>query len=139
MTGIEILKKYPLSTEIIKAWFLDKMIKSMRSSEITEEFKKYLEEKSIQLTQIADLIDINPRILFDLFDEHKIYINIIRDFETFEYNIVGIDPIEIVEFNTRKKAELEAIISAFIILEEQLFINEEQTKFNEIDYPNSQE
>ena len=77
MKGIEILEKYPLATEITKSWFLAKMMASMQRSEITEEFKKYLEEKSIQFHQIGDLIDINPRILFDLFDEHKIYINII--------------------------------------------------------------
>lgn len=139
MKGIEILEKHPLATELTKKWFLDKMLASMRSSEITEEFKLYLQEKSIQLNQIGDLIDINPRILFDLFDEHKIYINIIRIDDCFEFNIVDSDQFEIVEFETRNAAELEAIILAFSILEEQLFVGEKIPKSNEIGYTESPE
>lgn len=137
MKGIEILEKHPLVAKLAKAWFLKKMIESMSSSEITDDFKKYLEEKSIHFEQIGNLIDVNPRILFDLFDEHKIYINIIRVFDTFQSSIVDSDKLG--EFKIRNQAELEAIILAFSILEEQLFVGKERPESNALDYPESQE
>lgn len=139
MTGKEIVEKFPLSTEVIREWALKKMVDSFTGHIETEDFEKFLLEKGIHLSQIIDIIDTNPRILFDIFDEHKIYINIIKINDCFEFNIVDCVQVEIVEFETRKEAELKAIILAFSILEEDLSLKKENLKSNEINYLDSQE
>jgi hypothetical protein len=139
MTGKKIVEKFPLSTEVIREWALKKMVDSFTGHIETEDFEKFLLEKGVHLSQIIDIIDTNPRILFDIFDDHKIYINIIKFLNHFEYAIQNFKSVILEKFETRKQAELKAIIFAFSILEEQLFINTEQSKSNEIDYPNSQE
>lgn len=137
MTGKEIVEKFPLSTEIIRQWALKKITDSFTGNVDVEDFEKFLLEKGVHLSQIVDIIDSNPRILFDIFDEHKIYINIIRVFDIFQASVFESDKLG--EFKTRKEAELEAIILAFSILEEDLSLEKEKLKSNEIDYPNSQE
>lgn len=137
MTGKEIVEKFPLSIEIIRQWALKKMTDSFTGNVDVEDFEKFLLEKGIHLSQIIDIIDSNPRIFFDIFDEHKIYINIIRIFNDFQASVFESDILG--KFKTRKEAETKAIILAFSILEEDLSLEKEKSKINEVDYLDLQE
>ncbi len=128
MGGLKLLEKHPISAKLIREWFMEKMIESLNDNAITDEFRQFMREQSIDDDKIGVMIDANPRMLLDVFDENDIYINIIRNNGKFmwgwsdneEHSIKG----ELI--NTRKEAELFAVEAAFEILENKLSPKEEE-------------
>jgi len=125
MNGLEILEKYPLSAKLVRDWFMKSMLESFKDEEVPEEFKQYMLEQGIENDKVGKLIDVNVRILFDVFDENGILIEIFRPLNEgsiypsnyFSYKIGNISP-DIKK--TRKEAEHSAIEEAFEILENKL-------------------
>ena len=118
----ELLEKHPLTTEVVRTWFFDQMTASFSDENVPEEFKEMMKQEGVTNERLATFIDVQPRTLFDVFDENDIHINIIRNNGKFmwgwsdnaEHSMKG-------EFiNTRKKAEHAAIEKAFELLEEKL-------------------
>jgi hypothetical protein len=127
MKGIDLLNKYTTSAEIIREWFLEKMIESLQTTDVPDDFKNMMKQTGIENDKLAIMIDSNPRMLFDVFDENDIYINIeaylgeLTLFDSFGYGILGQKLlIANMEYKTRKEAELVAIEAAFEILESNL-------------------
>lgn len=119
MTGIELLEKHPLSATLIREWFLEKMIESLQTENISEEFKEMMREAGIDDDKISTLIDVNPRMLLDVFDDNLIFIEIfLYPDNTFSCKIGKQGTTA--SWKTRKEAELFAIDIAFDILEEGL-------------------
>jgi len=124
MSGIDLLNKYTASAEVIRAWFMEKMIESLQTSDVPEEFKNMMRETSIEDDKLSVMIDANPRMLLDVFDDNEIYISI---FYTPGIFMASVNQIDIKpKFNTRKQAELNAIEVAFEILEYKLSPEEEE-------------
>ena len=126
MTGLELIKKYPLAAKVIKDWFLTQMIESLNNESIDEEFKNFMREQGVEDDKMGTLIELNPRMLFDVFDDNEIYIQIgvNRDSNLyFQYKIndflIG-NFFRDLKYKTRKEAELFAIEAAFEILENKL-------------------
>ena len=119
MKGLELLEKYPLSATLIRAWFLEKMLESLNDASISDEFKRMMREAGIEDDKIGILIDVNPRMLLDVFDNNDIIIVI-----GFHANIGFTWHVDDIShqlgYNTRKEAEISAIITEFGILEQQL-------------------
>jgi hypothetical protein len=119
MGGLELLKKHPISSKLIKDWFMEKMIESLNDASITEEFREFMREQSIDDDKIGILIDANPRMLFDVFDDNDIIIeNFLYPDGTFTIKIGNQATTQ--SWKTRKEAEAFAIEAAFEILEETL-------------------
>jgi hypothetical protein len=100
------------------------MVEALESESIDEEFKQYMRDQGIENERMGTLIDLNPRMLFDIFDEHEVFI------ETFLYpdNTFTIkigNEATTNSWKTRKEAELFAIEAAFEILNKQLTPKEE--------------
>ena len=119
MKGIELLNKYPESAKIIRAWFLEKMIESLQTADVPDEFKDMMRETGIEDDKLSIMIDSNPRMLLDVFDENDIII------ETFlyphgEFTIRIGNQATTQSWKNRKEAEVFAIEAAFEILEKQL-------------------
>ena len=76
MKGIELLEKYPESAKIIRAWFLEKMIESLETADVPDDFKDMMRETGIEDDKLSVMIDSNPRMLLDVFDENDIIITI---------------------------------------------------------------
>ena len=74
MKGIELLNKYPESAKIIRAWFLEKMIESLQTADVPDEFKDMMRETGIEDDKLSIMIDSNPRMLLDVFDDNDIII-----------------------------------------------------------------
>lgn len=124
MKGIELLETYPDTAKIIAEFYNAKLIASMDTEEITEEFKEVLKQQSFDNEYFATFIDGNPRFLFDVFDDNGIYITtpvsavdgyfrweISNDRATWDTS----------EFlDNRKMAEAAAVEKAFEILNEKL-------------------
>ena len=117
MKGIELLEKYTASAKIIRAWFLEKMIESLQTADVPDEFKDMMRETGIEDDKLAIMIDSNPRMLLDVFDDNDIIISISYS-SKFMIAINGFDHGE--RYKTRKEAELVAIDAAFEILENKL-------------------
>jgi hypothetical protein len=122
MKALELLEKYPKAGKIVNKWFLDKMLKSLNTDTVPEEFKEYISNQPIDNQNIAVMIDNNPRVLFDVFDENEIYINVTRlggKFMSGYSNDID-QHIKDNLFITRKNAEFDAIESAFELLDKNL-------------------
>ena len=119
MKGLELLEKYPLSATIIREWFLEKMLESLNDASISDEFKEMMKAAGIEDEKIGILIDVNSRMLLDVFDDNKIFIEVfLYPDDTFTCKIGNQATTQ--SWKTRKEAELFAIEAAFEILENKL-------------------
>lgn len=122
MNGIELLEKYSKAATVIKQWFLERMLESLKDETLPETFKEYARQQEIDNDKIGKLIDGNPRTLFDVFDENDLSINIVRTpnrTEGWEWEIMQ-ESVENSICKSRKEAELFAIEAAFKLLNEKL-------------------
>ena len=114
----ELLEKHPLATEVVRTWFFEQMVKSFEDENVPEEFKEMMKQEGVTNERLAILIDAQPRILFDVFDENEIYIAVFYTPNTF---MVSINQSDLgLKYKTRKEAELVAVEKAFELLEEKL-------------------
>jgi hypothetical protein len=129
MTGLELLEKYPLAKNIVKDWFMRTMLESFKDEDVPEEFKQFMLEQGIEDDKVGKLIDVNVRILFDVFDENDIiiYFMIFSSPEGVRFSAAihtGNDEVKPnpigKQYNTRKEAEHAAVEAAFEILETKL-------------------
>jgi len=128
MSGLELLEKYPLTAKIVKDWFMKSMLESFKDESVPEEFKQFMLEQGIEDDKVGKLIDVNVRILFDVFDENGIiiYFMIFSSPEGTKFSgaiHTGNDEVPTPigkQYNTRKEAEHAAIEKAFDILETKL-------------------
>ena len=119
MKGIELLNNYPESAKIIRAWFLEKMIESLQTADVPDEFKDMMRETGIEDDKLSIMIDSNPRMLLDVFDDNDIVIeNSLYPDGTFTIKIGNQATTQ--SWKTRKESELFAIDAAFEILENKL-------------------
>jgi hypothetical protein len=119
----ELLEKHPLTTEVVRSWFFEQMVKSFDDETVPEEFKEMMKQEGVTNERLATLIDVQPRTLFDVFDENDIFINIIKEDSTkFMWGYVDTTGNYIKDslVKTRKEAEITAIEKAFEILETRL-------------------
>jgi hypothetical protein len=120
MKGLELLETYPLSAEVVRASFMQKMIQSVKGDDaVPEDFKNFMIEQGIENDKMAIMIDANPRMLFDVFDENDIVIETLL-YPSKEFTIKIGNQATTNSWKTRKEAELFAIDAAFEMLENQL-------------------
>lgn len=123
MDAKQLLEKFPLSANVLKEWFSQELIKSCEEDEnLPLEFKEFILEKGVEIDRVAELIDINARVLFDVLDANKIYIDIYPNFKNGSF--IGFhtsinEHEEIGPFLNRRIAEKSIIEEAFYILEGQ--------------------
>jgi hypothetical protein len=117
MKGLELLEAYPKAAKVINEFYHTKMIESLNTEDVPQEYKDLLKEQEFDNEYVAKFIDANPRILFDVFDEHEIYINISAP--KFSYSI-GTGGVISGTLKTRKEAEIAAIEEASQLLNDKL-------------------
>ena len=103
---------------MVKQWFLDRLLESLNDESIPENFKDFVKAQDMENENISKMIDANPRILFDVFDEHKVYIDISCLNNKFLWGIN--DDMHNSVYETRKEAEKAAIEQAFQMLNNKL-------------------
>ena len=95
------------------------MLDSIDDSSVPEDFKSFVKAQDLQNDNVAKIIDGSPRILFDVFDQHKVYIQITYyDGPKFWCSINGVENGN--KYDTRLEAEIEAIEGAFQMLNDKL-------------------
>ena len=126
MKGLELLETYPRAAEVINEFYRSKMIESMDTADVPDDFKEMLKQQEFDNEYVAKFIDANPRILFDVFDSNSVYIEILvdltKDDALFSYVIDGdmMGNVEGVLYNSRIEAEKVAIEKAFQLLNDKL-------------------
>ena len=119
MSGLELLEKHPRSGEVIRAWFLKQMFESFNDKDVPDEFKNFMREQGVENDKVGKMIDINPRMLLDVFDDNDIVIETSL-YPNGEFTIKIGNQATTNSWKTRKEAELFAIDAAFDILEDKL-------------------
>ena len=121
MNGLELLEVYPRAAEVINEFYRSKMIESMDTPDVPDEFKEMLKQQEFDNEYVAKFIDANPRILFDVFDSNDVYIQISIDPENecFRYSFDG-GKVESNDYQLRILAEKAAIETAFQLLNDKL-------------------
>ena len=117
MYTVELLNESKFAKPVILNWFKQQMLNSFQGTELTkEQIEQYIEDTLAEKT-FVELININPRMMFDVFDENEIFIRIIPENDLY---FSRVDSEEHVENITRKGAELSGIIEATKILNNKL-------------------
>ena len=119
METLKLLENFPKATIVIKQWFLDKLLESLKDNSVPENFKEFVRAQDMETDKIATMIEANPRVLFDVFDTHKVYIEIsIDELNGFWWRID--ENKSTVGYEYRINAEKAAIQQAFQILNDKL-------------------
>jgi two-component SAPR family response regulator len=119
MNGLELLERYPLTAKVVREWFLEKMIESLNDENVPDEFKDYMREQGVENDKLSKMIDVNPRMLLDVFDENGIVIETLL-YPSKEFTVIIDRQPTKNSWKTRKEAELFAVEVAFEMLETKL-------------------
>ena len=116
----ELLNNNPLSKELIRQWFFNKMTETIDDDiEVPQDFRDAMIKEGISDILLKKHIEVNPRCLFEIFDENELFIDISRKKMQFTFD-VNSKQIENKYFMFRKDAETNAIIYTMSLLEYKL-------------------
>jgi len=124
-----LLEKYPYATDAIRDWFMGKMIESFKDQSVPVEFKEFMRQQGISNDRLAKILGENPRVLFDVFDDNNLIINIVHTEQGFTWDVGDVKSVQY--YSSRRTAEVGAVERAFRILDEKLNIIISETKNNE--------
>lgn len=122
MTPQELLETYDKAALVIKSFYFEKFMNSIATNDLPENFKEFAKEQGVDNDTIAIMIASSPSSLFEVFDEHKVYIEItviVGENTFFIYHVNGVvndNP----PYYVRREAELAAIEKAFQLLNDKL-------------------
>lgn len=114
----ELLESYPIATEVVRDWFMEKMAESFKNQELPKDFKEFMREQGIPNDKLVKLIDVNPRVLFDVFDDNGVIINVIYTDGRFTWDVNTVKSLD--SYSSRREAETGAVQRAFQILDDKL-------------------
>ena len=117
---IEVLKQNPKAATVMKNYYIDLMIES--SKDLPDHFREFLEDRGLEISNIAAMMETGPRNLFDVFDEYGIFINISKtnNGKSYQCDVSQDLKGESQGANTRKEADLKGVILAIEMLEKKL-------------------
>jgi len=118
MTTNELLDLYPIATEVVRDWFMDKMAESFKNQELPKDFKEFMREQGNPNDKLVKLIDVNPRVLLDVFDDNGVIINVIHSNGVFSWDVNTVKSLD--SYSSRREAESAAVQRAFQILDDKL-------------------
>jgi adenosylcobinamide amidohydrolase len=117
---IEILKQHPKAAQVMKDYYINLMIES--AQDLPAHFKEFLQDKGLEMSNIAEMMETAPRNLFDVFDEHGIFINVstTNSGKSYQCDVSRDLQGESQGANTRKEADLKGVTLAIAMLENKL-------------------
>jgi hypothetical protein len=122
----ELLTQYPKAAKVVKDYYLEKFMKGLEGKDFPPEYLEHVRQQGLQDEILDGILDVNPRALFDLFDEKGliICINGFSDSEEvlFIWSIFSnhSHTSDKYKYKSRIEAEKEAIKESFSILESKL-------------------
>ena len=121
MNGLELLEKYPEAAAVIRQFYTNELVESLKGGNYPDEFKQFALAQPLDNEYIAEFINTAPRGLFNVFDDNDIFIQISVDIENkcFRWSFDG-GKVESNDYTSRKETEAAAVEKAFEILNEKL-------------------
>ena len=124
----DILEKFPHATEVVRDWFVEKMKESLNTQDLPDNFKNFMRQQGLPNDRLLKLFAENPRILFDVFDDNGVIINVMYHDNIFTWDVnytksevpYGVKSVDI--YSSRRMAEVHAVERAFQILNDKLNI-----------------
>jgi len=120
MITSELLKNHPHAAQAVREWYIDKMIQSFKNSEVPAEFKETMYKHGLPDDNLINLIDVNARVLFDVFDDNGVIINVVHTNGWWSWDVNNVKSVD--SYSSRKEAERQAVERSFQILNEKLNI-----------------
>lgn len=126
------LDNYPKTAHLLQDYYTTKMLASIDTANVPEEFKETMRKEGVSMDKIEVLVNSNPRHLFEFFDDRSMYIDIKANFDgTFMYalldgNVSNLGSLD--KFKTRKEADAAAIEAAISTLENKLNLLDKDNK-----------
>lgn len=114
----DLLDLYPLATEVVRDWFMEKMAESFKNQELPKDFKEFMREQGIPNDRLIKLINVNPRVLFDVLDDNGVIINVLYADGKFTWDVNTVKSLD--SYSSRREAESAAVQRAFQILNDKL-------------------
>jgi len=115
-----MLDANPKAASKVHDFYLNQMLNALDNQDLPDHFKEYLEDKGISMDNIADMMDANPRQLFDVFDEYDIIISITYNRKSSKFCYFVNEDKNKLQFSTRKEADKDAVSTALTLLETKL-------------------
>jgi hypothetical protein len=97
---------------------MDKMAESFKNQELPKDFKEFMREQGIPNDKLVKLIDVNPRVLFDVFDDNGVIINVVHSNGVFSWDVNTVKSLD--SYSSRREAESASVQRAFQILHDKL-------------------
>lgn len=116
MQGLELLEKYPKAATVVRDYYLEIMLESLKDDSLPENFKDAVREQGINDDMIASIIDNGPRSLFDVLDSNKLYIQITKT-TYWNWEVDGIEGNGL--YTSREETEKSAIEKALELLNDK--------------------
>lgn len=113
--ALNLLEQHPKAALVVKNYYLEKLLESLNTDLLTDEFKQFVRDKGVPPDQLLSIIEDIPRNLFDVFDDNGLYIQISGYRDDWSWAIGTF--INKSTLSSRKEAEKEAIVQAFKLLE----------------------
>ena len=120
---LELMEKYPQAAKEVVAFYLDKLLDSLKTESVPEDFKQYVRQQGVDNNTIAKIVENSPRMLFDVFDAYELFVETMYMENAFHYTVSN--GTEIVasnskNYNTRKECDQAAVEDAFKLLNDKL-------------------
>lgn len=120
---LELMEKYPEAAKEVVAYYLEKLLDSLKTESVPEDFKEYVRQQGVDNNTIAKIVENSPRMLFDVFDTYELFVETMYMENAFHYTISN--GTEIVtsntkKYDTRKECDQAAVEDAFKLLNDKL-------------------
>lgn len=115
---LQLLRDNANTTEVVKDWFMSQMIGSFKDQSVPQDFKDYMKAQGVSDDHIVMILEANPRILFDVFDNNELIINVIHTGNGFIWDVADVKSVKL--YSSRKQAEIDAVTRAYEMLNDKL-------------------
>lgn len=120
---LELMEKYPEAAKEVVAYYLEKLLDSLKTESVPEDFKEYVRQQGVDNNTIVKIVENSPRMLFDVFDTYELFVETMYMENAFHYTVSN--GTEIVSsnsknYNTRKECDQAAVEDAFKLLNDKL-------------------
>lgn len=113
---------YPIAWEEVKDVLYRELVVSCENPSLPESFKDAVLQIGVTDDRMEQVIELNPRLMFDAFDTLSLYIGVyyVKDGKFKGSIYTESDHIVTIESDNRKEADKQILIQAFGILNQQL-------------------
>lgn len=115
----KLLDDHPKTATVVKQWLLEEMLRALKDDKLPENFKEMVRKEGISDDKVVGILENSPRSMFDIFDNHKVFITVypVRE-QSYGAKVNDVDYQD--RFSERIHADGFAVLEAFKILEAKL-------------------